>query len=172
MLKPSGVSDGMGSIDTAEYERFAELYPRLRRLAAVVGDRDLDPDDLVQDALVATLRRHRLTELEHPEAYLRRAIINASANHRRRAGRWRGLLPRLVDERVTTATYPSDLAILDSLDPLDRVVVYLADVEGQPHQAIAELVGLSSGAVRKRVSRARARLRAALSDQQAEELHR
>ena len=30
---------------------FRELYPRLRRFAAVVGAAESDPDDLVQEAL-------------------------------------------------------------------------------------------------------------------------
>ncbi len=47
----------------SDFEIFADLYPKLRRFAAVVADLDMEPDDLVQDALAATLRRHDLSEL-------------------------------------------------------------------------------------------------------------
>ena len=47
----------MQSAGDAESRIFADLYPSLRRFAAVVGSVDIDPDDLVQDALVRALRR-------------------------------------------------------------------------------------------------------------------
>lgn len=141
---------------------FEELYPTLRRFAAVVADLDVDPDDLVQDALAATLARHELAELQQPSAYLKRAILNTATSHRRRAARLRGLLPRLVGETVTVDAYPSDLAVLDELDPSDRAVLYLADVEGLPQTLIAEELGLTAAAVRKRASRARRQLRQTL----------
>ena len=32
---------------------FGDLYPSLRRFAAVVGDDDMEPDDLVQEVLAS-----------------------------------------------------------------------------------------------------------------------
>jgi len=142
-----------------DFEIFDELYPVLRRFAAVVADADMDPDDLVQDALVATLARYQLADLDQPQAYLKRAIVNRASNKRRRAGRLRRLLPRLGDEDKTVDDYPSDLAVLDELDRLDRAVVFLADVEGLSHDVIAEQLGMSDTASRKRASRARSQLR-------------
>lgn len=46
-----------------------------------------------------------------------------------------------------------------SRDPLDRAVLLLSEVEGYSGPEIAERVGLSSGAVRTRLSRIRAELR-------------
>ncbi len=143
----------------SDFEIFADLYPKLRRFAAVVADLDMEPDDLVQDALAATLRRHDLSELEQPAAYLKRAIVNSVSNHRRRSSTFRRLLPKLASSPASSDHYPSDLAILDELAPLDRAVIFLADVEGQPHALIAQELGLTPSAVRKRAHRARKQLR-------------
>jgi RNA polymerase sigma-70 factor (ECF subfamily) len=144
------------------YQVFEALYPKLRRFAAVVADLDTDPDDLVQDALAATLQRLELADLGAPSAYLKQAILNASANHRRRRAIHRRRLPRLARPAATTDHYPSDLSMLDVLDPIDRAVVFLADVERLPHAVIALELGLTPGAVRKRVSRSRGTLRRSL----------
>ena len=57
-------------------------------------------------------------------------------------------------------------AALDALPPGQRVVVLLRDVEGFSTRETAELLGLSSDAVKMRLSRARAVLRTALSEDQ------
>ncbi len=150
-----------GGLD--EFEMFEALYPVLRRFAAVVADLDMDPDDLIQEALVATLQRHRLSELDQPAAYLKRAIMSSASNYRRQRSMFRRFLPRLATGSITTDSYPSDLSMLDSLAPTDRIVVFLADVEGLPHALIADQLGLTPGAVRKRVSRGRRRLRQSLN---------
>ena len=78
--------------DTTDDEIFRALYPQLRRFAAVVAPIEEEPDDLLQDALVETLRRHRLADLASPQAYLRRTMVNLASNHRRRlAARRRAL---------------------------------------------------------------------------------
>ena len=147
-----------------DYAIFEAVYPALRRFAAVVGDMDMDPDDLVQDALVSTLQRRSLVNLDQPQAYLKRAIVNQVSNKRRRAGRFRTLLPKLSRSDVTVDDYPSDLAVLDELAPTDRAVIFMADVDGLPHDVIATELGLSAAAVRKRASRARAQLRGLITE--------
>lgn len=142
-----------------DFAVFERLYPALHRFASVVSDRDMDPDDLVQEALASTLERYDLCELDQPQAYLKRAIFHIASNKRRSAGRFRALLPRLSERDTASDHYPSDLAILYELGPTDRAVIYLADVEGLPLAVIAEQLGLSGPAVRKRVGRARAKLR-------------
>ena len=147
-----------------ELDVFEDIYLSVRRFAAVVADLDVDPDDLVHDALVATLKQQRISEIRQPAAYLKRAVLNAAVGHRRKAARLRRYLPRLGQDVVVNDHYPSDLGLLDSLSPLDRAVVFMADVEGIPHAVVAEELGLSPSAVRKRVSRGRERLRKALGD--------
>lgn len=50
---------------------FAELYPSLLRVAAVVRPPEVDAHDLVQEALVQTLLQGPLSSFDDPEAYLR-----------------------------------------------------------------------------------------------------
>lgn len=152
---------------TADAERFRELYPALRRLAAVAAPSDLDPDDLLQEAVTRVLARGGLADLDHPLAYLRRTIVHVAANHNRSRGRERQALHRVagadresVDGRGEV--YPSDLAELDLLDPVDRTAVYLADVERLPVADVAEAIGASTLATRARLSRARRKVRVAI----------
>jgi hypothetical protein len=49
--------------DPAEWAVVDDLYPTLRRFAAVAAPSDLDPDDLLQDAFTRVLQRRALTEL-------------------------------------------------------------------------------------------------------------
>ena len=153
-----GVSPETTPLDFAEFER---LYPRLRRFAAAVGDRDLDPDDLVQDAVAAMLSAHR--PVLDPEAYLRTTIVRLVSNRRRRFARWRARLPRLAEATETVDTYPSDHDLLDDLDPRDRAILHLTVVEGRPSDEVAATLGLSAAAVRQRAARARKALRSQLA---------
>jgi RNA polymerase sigma-70 factor (ECF subfamily) len=139
---------------------FEALYPRLRRYAAIVGDADIDPDDLVQDAVAAYLRRFAGSSgAEDAEAYLKTAILGLARNHRRDSGRRRRLAPpperSAVDDR-----YPSDTAaVLDDVGIEDRALLVLVDIEGHRVAHAAALVGVSVLAARARLSRARRRLR-------------
>lgn len=145
----------------ADEERLivAAVYTPLRRFAAVVGPREVDPDDLVQEAFLKVLRRHRLTDLDHPLAYLRQTILNIASNQRRRFSRGNRVLGRLGVDQADDPTYPSDLADLFALSHEARAVVYLADVEGYSYRDIALMVGCSEVSARKRASRARRHLR-------------
>ncbi len=149
-------------------ETFRVLYPTLRRVAAVAAPSDLDPDDLLQEALARVLARGGLADLDHPLAYLRRTIVHLASNHNRSRGRERRALDRVVAADDGSGggrreSYPSDLVELDLLDPLDRTAVYLADVERLPVADVAEAIGASTVATRARLSRARRKVRVAIA---------
>lgn len=147
---------------------FAELYHPLRRFAAVVGPIELDPDDLLQEAVVRVLRRGRLSELEEPGAYLRKTILNLASNHRRSFAVRRKALERLRAEvRPASDVYPSDLVDLMRLAPQERAVLFLSTVEGYRYAEIAQMLGCSEVAARKRAMKARRRLRVALDGEVA-----
>lgn len=148
-----------------EWEIVGERYPSLRRFAAVAAPFDLEPDDLLQEALVAVMRKHRLTELDHPIAYIRKTILNTAAAHSRRMGRRRVALRRYAASASLTASpaYPSDLAELYRLSPRERAALYLHEVEGYRFSEIASMVGCSEAAAKKAGSRARRRLALELS---------
>lgn len=136
-----------------------ELYPALRRFAATVGSYDIEPDDLVQEAMVRTLRTRGLSELDNPRAYLCRTIVNIASNQRRSFGRLRRALQRAGQDAVTIDSYPSDLDDLEALDPRARAVLYLSEVEGYPFDQVADAVGISSANARKIAERSRRQLR-------------
>ena len=153
---------GVSQLDE-ETRIFERLYGSLRRFAAVVGPIEVDPDDLLQEAVARVLRRHRLTELAEPGAYLRRTIVNLAANHRRRFAIRRRALERLKASSPSAGDqYPSDLSDLLRLPPRERAVLYLSEVEGYRYAEIGQMLGCTEVAARKRALRARQRLHLAL----------
>lgn len=147
----------LASADVTDGLELASLYPSLRRFAAVVSGSDGDPDDLLQSAVEQLLRLK--VDVDDPGAYLRRTMVNLESNRRRGLGRLRGALTRLSRNSHEDDAYPSDLAVLDSLEPVDRIVVFLIDVEGWASKDVAEQLDLTDSAVRTRATRARTVLR-------------
>lgn len=80
-----------GELSDAELR---EMYPRLRRFAAAVAPQEIDPDDLMQEAIVRLLA-HGTGDVIHVEAYVRQIIVHSASNHRRRLGRLRLAVGRL-----------------------------------------------------------------------------
>ena len=148
-------------VDQVDAELVRGLYPELRRFAAVVAPWDVDPDDALHGALVGVLQTRRLGSLDNPGAYLRRAIVNHVSSELRNRRTRRSTLRRLEAEiRENTATaYPSDVADLMRLRPVERAILYLHDIEGYPFDEVAAAVGMAAGTARVTASRARRRLR-------------
>ena len=136
---------------------FADLYPELRKFAAVIGDDDMEPEDIVSEVVVATLQLTSLGELDDPGAYLRRAIVNRVTSLRRSLGTRRAKQPilRATESLAATDTYPIEMSGLLPEDPVDRALLWLTAIEGMPSHDAAEATGLSAAAVRKRLSRIR-----------------
>lgn len=154
--------------DRADGLLFAQLYPSLRRFASAVRPVGVDPDDLVQEALARTLAVRPLSECDDPGAYLRRAIVRVAANHRRSFLRRDRAFTRAYVPEPDGDAYPSDLADLRRLPPVDRAVLYLSIVERWPAREIADAIGSTEQAVRARSSRALRRLRNELTDEEVE----
>lgn len=139
-----------------------DLYPALRRFAGVVGRFDVEPDDLVQEAYARFLSAPR-THVDDLGAYLRRTIVNVATNERRRRHRSAAAQLKLADDGVANDMYPSALADLLAVDPRDRALLYLVDIEGHTVNAAATIVGMNAPAARMAISRARKTLRAHLT---------
>ncbi|HZP29695.1 MAG TPA: sigma-70 family RNA polymerase sigma factor [Acidimicrobiia bacterium] len=154
------VADPVGTEDA----RFAELYPGLRRFAAVVRPSGVDPDDLVQEALTRLLTTRPLSECDDPGAYLRTAIVRIASNHRRSLARRRVALSRMGDPELDEPSYPSDLDELRHLSPDDRALLYLVVVEQRAHADVGRLLGCTEAAARRRFSRALRRLRTTIEE--------
>jgi DNA-directed RNA polymerase specialized sigma24 family protein len=129
---------------------FRNMYPALRRFAAVVAPPEEDPEDLVQEALVRTLHRRRLIELEDPERYLQTVILRVAANRKRSLGYGRRLLRRLRPPEGVDVVYPSEVSDLLRLSPDVRGILYLVEVEGWSYRDAATVAGCSVEAARGR----------------------
>lgn len=156
----------MSTRPDADGELFAQMYLSLRRFAGVVRAPGLEPDDLLQEALVRVLAKTSLVQLDDAEAYLRVTILRLAANARRKAWRHHRAVQRLtVDSGRGDPSSGLQLDELFGLEPRDRAAVYLFVVEGRSHREIAGVLGWSEANSRARVSRALQRLRAALVEE-------
>jgi RNA polymerase sigma-70 factor (sigma-E family) len=156
-------------VEAPTFEGFFHQHhePLLRVLYLATGDRH-EAEDLAQEAFVRMFERwDRVRRLEDPRGYLYRAALNLRRSRIRRlavAGK------RLVGGRPETTADPADVA--GERDELRRALATLPD--GQREALVlcewlemtdAEaggVLGISTGAVRVRVSRARANLRRVL----------
>ena len=133
-----------------------------------VGSAGTNPEDTLQQALLQAWSAIRTgVEVRDPRAWLYRIVHNvAVSNHRRPV-----LVP--VEMRDTVGANGADfeaeqrmaardaLAGLAALPDLQREVMVGTAVDGMSHEELASALGLSSGAVRGLIYRARATLRAA-----------
>lgn len=154
--------DGPASL--AEYVR-ARLPALMRHAVVITGDRAL-AEDVVQEVLArAHGRWQHISRTEHPEAYLKKMIVNEYLSWRRR---WSRVQP--VESVPVPATEMPDYASrhaerdalraeLARLPRHQRVVLVLRYFEDLSDQQIADILGCSTGTVRGHVSRALARLR-------------
>ena len=104
-----------------ERQLIHDLYPSLRRFAAVVGPVEVEPDDLVQEAFVRAMRRGPLTDLTFPTAYLKRCIVNLSKDQVRGfVRRRRALVALAATSEAFMEAYPSDVIELMDLPTADK----------------------------------------------------
>ena len=120
-----------------------------------------DAPDIVSGAVLRALSSPAWAAVEHHRAYLFRAVLNEARMHhrstvRRRAREQRAATPEHIDGIDTVSDV---LEMLDRLSPRQRAVVYLAYWDDLDPAAIAEILGVSEGSVRRHLARARAALR-------------
>jgi RNA polymerase sigma-70 factor (ECF subfamily) len=148
-----------------------------------------DPDlaaDAVQEAFTSAIEKGEAFRGDaRLGTWLHRIVFNKSIDLLRRRSRYVPLPEEepseLTPEDVrlahgaSWAQPPEDLLLgaetraaleraLEGLTPLQRAVFELKEAEGRPTQEVAEILGLSAGAVRVHLHRARLRLRALLAD--------
>ena len=103
-------------------------------------------------------------------AWVRRIAINVALDHLKRAGRDRARLTPIDDADFAAAPAPdrdaqrSIVRAFLNLPATLRVTARLALVDERPYQEIAELLGVSLGAVKSRVFRATRQLRQDLDE--------
>lgn len=137
----------------------AERYPRLLgRAILLCGDRVL-AEDLVQEALVATLRTRRTFEsVNQAEQYVRRAIasryvdaVRSESAARRRERDAFDPSPTL-DPAGAVGDALDVASALRTLPPRARACVALRYLDGLSTRETADALGLSEGAVKRYVS--------------------
>lgn len=141
-------------------------YPSLVRFGTLLAADQGRGEDLVQDALVKTLKAwSRLHPDGSPEAYTRTVMTHASW----RAGKrlWRGEqptaeLPELAgpDAYGEVDTADAVRRALGSLPAQQRTVLVMRYWDHLSEAEIADRLGVSAGTVKSRASRAIAALRA------------
>lgn len=142
----------------------------LRYARLLTGGAD-DAADLVQDALVRTFGRLRNGfTVDSAEAYVRRAILNASLDRGRRTSLWRRIAPSQYQRpELPGPDEGSDLRMdlhdeLQKLSPRERACLVLRYYDDLKVDDIAEALGISSGAVKRYLSDGLAKMAIALAD--------
>ena len=136
-----------------------ELMPYVGRICRGIAlDRG---EDAAQDALIAIFRN--LRRLENPEA-LRSWARRIAAREAVRTARRARLATNSPPPEELPAPGRTELGVeirdqLERLDPQQRAVLVLRDVEGLSEREAAEQLGVAPGTVKSRLHRARARFR-------------
>ncbi|ONI76097.1 hypothetical protein ALI144C_35970 [Actinosynnema sp. ALI-1.44] len=158
--------------DLRAYDRLVRRYlGQARRTAAVLAG-PADADDIVQDAVTkAYLALDRFDRTRAFMPWLLRIVTNEALNTMRSARRRAGLAARLgesssaeavrsaEEDALTSERYAALLAALARLPERYRQVVACRYLLEMPETETADVLGLSPGTVKSRLSRALAKLR-------------
>ncbi len=154
-----------------EFEEFvAAVSPRLHRAAYAITRDHHHAEDAVQAALgKAYARWKRVVKTDHPEAYVRRMVVNEVLSWRRRRSSSERPSERTPETAVAghEAAYAESDAVwqaLGRLAPRQRAVIVLRYYEQLSEAEIAEALGVRPGTVKSQASAAMGHLRALLAD--------
>jgi RNA polymerase sigma-70 factor (ECF subfamily) len=153
---------------------FASHYDQLvRSLTAITGDPEQARDCVQESFIKAASRWPKVKRLDSPSGWVRRVAINRSRDlHRsdRRRDRRERLAASSSQVQSTGAEQAVDgslrlAALLDTLPKRQKSAAVLFYVEDMPVVEIAEVLGISSGAVKFHLSKAREALRGAMEEE-------
>jgi RNA polymerase sigma-70 factor (ECF subfamily) len=164
--------------DRAAFERlYRQHVNRVFSLCARMVDDRTRAEELTQDVFVRAWEKLHLFRGESAfGTWLHRLAVNLVLNARKSEGRQRTRFEEQDEEAggidalpgvVGMPLAPGDLLDLEraieKLPPGARRVFVLHDVEGYKHEEIAEMLGVTSGATKAQLHRARLLLREALN---------
>jgi len=144
----------------------------LKRHAFLLCGDDATADDLVQEALIRAFARPlRTPRRDAAEAYVRAIMVNVFIDGVRRSSRWRRTAPLLGAAEPAAGADPADqvvarntvLAALGGLSPQQRACVVLRFYEDLPVAAVASVLGVAEGTVKRHLSDALTRMAGRLS---------
>lgn len=143
-----------------EFRTFVEQrYAALLRTAYLLCGSADRAEDLLQSALVAAMPKWR--QMDHPEAYIRRIMVNQLVN------RWRRPIREIVTAVLPDRPFHDEpieqrdelWTALGRLPVRMRAVLVLRYWEDRSEQETADILGISTGTVKSHASRGLARLR-------------
>jgi RNA polymerase sigma-70 factor (ECF subfamily) len=155
--------------DSEIQDLYAASYRRLLgQLIGVTGS-VAEAEDVVQEAFVRGLDRPRqMLDADNPEAWLRTVAVNLARSRWRRAQRFVGLAPRLVQEPREGDT-DGHVVLLQALRKLpagQREVIALHHLADLTVEQVAQTLGIPTGTVKARLSRGRAALSTLLIEEE------
>ena len=156
--------------DEAVTVMYRAHYAALVRLAALLVSDVATAEDVVQDSFIAMHRAWwRLRDTARALPYLRRSVVNRSRSvlrHRVVADRQFPMLspalPSAEDSALAVVQRSSVLAALSMLPSRQREVMVLRYYADLSEAQIAAALGISKGAVKSHIARAKDSLRAML----------
>jgi RNA polymerase sigma-70 factor (ECF subfamily) len=156
-------SDRLGALFDAHHQRLYRLARRLSRNAD-------DARDLVQETFLRAARSPSSVPRDAPsdEAWLVRVLVNLCRDRWRQAQTRRRLDTSTAPSSAAAAIDPESAAVARSvvwralamLDPRRRAVIVMHELDGEPIDAIARLLGVTAVTVRWHLSRGRRQLAA------------
>jgi RNA polymerase sigma-70 factor, ECF subfamily len=148
-------------------QKLKETIPALRRYAWAMLRNESDADDLVQDCLLRALDRIDTFRTDGElRPWLFTIMHNLYVSRWRRNRRHAQVMADDADaDLAVSPSQPASMEVRDVLRGLDtlpddqRQVLLLAAVEGFHYDEVARMLGVPTGTVMSRLSRARDRLR-------------
>jgi RNA polymerase sigma-70 factor (sigma-E family) len=147
------------STDALSFEQFYEAtYPKMLRLAAALLPSKAMAEDVVHDAYAQVFRKYET--VHEPNAYVRRAIVNATTGFFRKRAVASAKEP-IIRASAETQFVDHDalLSVLDSLPQRQRAAILLRYYEQCTEAEIASILRCRPGTVKSLLSRGIAALR-------------
>jgi DNA-directed RNA polymerase specialized sigma24 family protein len=160
-MEPDATAARVSRVNAADGldQFYVAAYPRLVGLLSAMADGE-DAEAAVQDAFVALVPRWtRVSRYEDPEAWVRQVAVRRLVSRHRRARVACKALPLLAGERARPGPNGDRVDVQAALSrlPVDhRAVLVLHHALQMPVEQVALLLGVPTGTVKSRLSRARA----------------
>lgn len=155
-----------------EFAEFVTAHARgLGRLAYLLVADAHAADDLVADVMLAAWKQwDQVRTANHPVAYLRQVMVNQAAARHKRVIRERLGLERLRDFVPRSSPAPDSDAVVDvqavlqRIPPRRRACLVLRYAFDLSDREVAEMLGVTVGAVKSQTSKAAAQFRRELEN--------
>lgn len=150
--------------DTGGFDEFVELrWHALLRFGYLLVGEWAAAEDLTQTALERTWRHWRRGRIDHPDRYVKAAMVNQTRSRWRRS---REVADGVERESRSVTDHPGDHALrealwseLQALPAQMRAVIVLRVWEDLSENETARILGCSVGSVKSQMSRGLRRLR-------------